>query len=983
MVGVVVAALVVGAGGGAGATDRTDDEPAASGTAMTWAPVPIGGGGYVTGLVVGPGDRLYARSDVGGAYRRQARGGAWVPLVTADRTHTPLPADYRVASIAVAPSDADVVYLATGEDSDDPAGRVLASRDGGATFTASRQRWSLDGNGSARWAGERLAVDPRRPEVVWLGVQDGLWRSTDGGTTWSELTSIPGDNPASSPGGVTVVVVDGRGPVDRAGRALRVWAGVEGVGVVRSDDGGTTWRTVLPTPGIIQEIEVDARGDLLVVGQRGPDDALLWRISGSTVTDIAPAGAGRLRTVAADPRRPERLFLTGPGMRDRHLWRSTDGGATWARLRIAITSPVTAWPTRTTLDRWMSAGELVFDSAGTLWFAEGTGVWRSTDLADDEVTWTFDSAGIENLVTNDIEKVPGGPLLSAHWDRGLFVHDRTALPHLADFDSAWSIAVSPTDPRRVAVVVDNHQRVADPRPEDRQSAVSADGGRTFGRMGSLRSGVHPPELKFGNIAISATDPRLLVWAPSEGGRIHRSTDGGATWRPARRNPAPTYYGAYYLHRHVLSADPVDGRTFYLLSEDGVLRSTDGGDTWQVRPSRGLPRWNKRWNATLAAVPGRRGELLLSLGRLSGGVEHPLFHSTDAGATWTPLPAAPEAGPFGLGAPAHPGGPPVVWVESRDRAGDRAILRSTDGGATFETMATHPLGRYDRVTVVAGDPDDPGTVYVGYAGTGLLVGRTGGGGGTGGRSGDGGRSPRPQPVGGRPLHRPGLVGPDGPVTIDLASGRPVRLRTGATRPERLVAVAERSDGRGTWAVDPEGVMFVTGAVAHRGDLGRLALNQPVLGMTPTDSGEGYWMVASDGGVFGFGDAGFHGSMGGVPLNRPVTGMAVTRSGRGYYLVASDGGIFAFGDAAFLGSMGGVPLNQPINGMAVTPSGRGYWMAASDGGVFGFGDAGFHGSLGGRPLDHPVIGMIPTDSGAGYWLVDAAGRSFPFGDARTAN
>ncbi|MCP4084506.1 MAG: S8 family serine peptidase [Actinomycetia bacterium] len=225
--------------------------------------------------------------------------------------------------------------------------------------------------------------------------------------------------------------------------------------------------------------------------------------------------------------------------------------------------------------------------------------------------------------------------------------------------------------------------------------------------------------------------------------------------------------------------------------------------------------------------------------------------------------------------------------------------------------------------------------------------------------------------------PGVVGPDGPMVIDLGTGQPVAIATSAPEPARLVAVHRKDDGS-TWATDPEGRMYTTGTALHRGDLAALVLNEPVLGMTPTADGSGYWMVASDGGVFAF-DVPFLGSMGGTPLNRPITAMAVTPTGLGYHLVASDGGVFSFGDARFLGSLAGVALNQPINGMAVTPSGNGYWMVASDGGVFAFGDAAYHGSVGGLALDAPVMGLMSTESGQGYWLVDALGRSYPFGDA----
>ncbi len=934
---------------------------------VTWSAVDIGGGGFVTGLIVGPDGALVARTDVGGAYHRPVGAADWRSLTTTDRVAEPERADHNVVAVAVAPSDPSTIYQAVGNDNDDGRGRVLSSHDGGATFASSQTRWSLNGNDGSRRTGERLAVDPRHPDTVWLGVQDGLWRSIDGGLSWSELSSVPGVNDPTSPGGVTVVVVDDDGPVDAAGRALGLWIGVEDIGVLRTDDGGATWRTVVPlSRGWVVEIERDAVGELVVLADGPGREPLLWRLAGETVTDIEPPADVDLRTVAVDPANPQRLFLSEPGMQDRRLWRSLDGGATWTKLMIDITSPEVAWPEHTTLEGWMSAGELVFGHDGTLWFAEGMGIWHSRDLDDDEVTWTFDSAGIEELVSNDAVKVPGGPLVTAHWDRGLMVHDGEPLPARPEFGSAWSIATTPANPDRLAAVLDNHQRVDDPKPHHRQSATSVDGGRTWQRMGSLVDGTHPDELKFGNIAISSTDPDLLVWAPSDGGRVHRSTDGGDSWTASGTQPDGVFFWRHYLHRHALVADPVDGATFYVLSDAGLHRTTDGAVTWHKMASEDLPGWANVYNVTLRAVPGRSGELFMSAGQLSGNAERPLMRSRDGGASWEALWSVPDAGPFDLGAPVSPGGDPVLWVETRDEDGKRLIARSEDLGDSIDIISSYPIGRYDRLFVVEADTEDPWNVYLGYAGTGFVR----------GHAAEGVPFSARGPFG--VTHRPGIAGANGPVGVDVRTGQALPLATGASDARRVVAAAQRIGATGTWATDDRGKMFVTGDVAHHGDLAGVGLKAPVLAMSPTASGNGYWMAAADGGVFAFGDAAFHGSLGSIVLNRPITAMSVTPGGRGYHLVASDGGVFAFGDARFVGSLGSVPLRRPVTGMATTPTGDGYWLVAADGGVFAFGDAPYVGGLA-RAGGSDVVGIVASDSGRGYWLVDADGRSHPFGDA----
>jgi hypothetical protein len=78
-----------------------------------------------------------------------------------------------------------------------------------------------------------------------------------------------------------------------------------------------------------------------------------------------------------------------------------------------------------------------------------------------------------------------------------------------------------------------------------------------------------------------------------------------------------------------------------------------------------------------------------------------------------------------------------------------------------------------------------------------------------------------------------------------------------------------------------------------------------------------MVASDGGVFSFGRAAFFGSTGDIALNQPIVGMTPSATGQGYLFTASDGGVFVFGDAPFFGSTGDIVLNKPVVAIAAKP------------------------------------------------------------------
>lgn len=159
-----------------------------------WDNVVIGGGGFVTGIVFHPTEPgvRYARTDIGGAYRWDAAGGRWEPLLDW------LPYEDRnlmgVESIAVDPGDPARVYLALGTYTapDAPAGAVLRSADGGRSFRRTDLPVKFGGNENGRGNGERMAVDPNDGRVIYLGTRHaGLWRSRDRGATWSRVESFP------------------------------------------------------------------------------------------------------------------------------------------------------------------------------------------------------------------------------------------------------------------------------------------------------------------------------------------------------------------------------------------------------------------------------------------------------------------------------------------------------------------------------------------------------------------------------------------------------------------------------------------------------------------------------------------------------------------------------------------------------------------------------------------------------------------------
>jgi hypothetical protein len=158
------------------------------------------------------------------------------------RSYLPQPAGKdpsRVSPFAVAPGDQNLVYLADFD-------RLWVSHDGGTT-------WGL----TARSLPSRitsLAISPANANTVYAGTESmGLYKSTDGGTTWVPVNAGLGLNPGVRLT-VTAITIDPHVP-NRVYAARGVWLGTSDanltpMGVMLSIDGGATWQTVnLPSTG--------------------------------------------------------------------------------------------------------------------------------------------------------------------------------------------------------------------------------------------------------------------------------------------------------------------------------------------------------------------------------------------------------------------------------------------------------------------------------------------------------------------------------------------------------------------------------------------------------------------------------------------------------------------------------------------------------------------------------------------------------------
>src|SRR6478672_11119775 len=271
-----------------------------------------------------------------GVYRSADGGENWANMG--------LKESERVAKIIVDPKNTDTVYVcATGKlwsDSDERG--VYRTSDGGKTWT----KVLRGGNGSTGCG--MLAMDPSDPKTLYASMWDfrrqgwtfrsggpsetapsgsGLFKSTDGGTTWKELSDSSMSNGLPpKPWGRTALAVAPSNP-------KVVYATVEAAmprnGLYRSDDGGKTWaaldrsQMMVWRPFYFSNLIVDPKDENRVYKAGGA--LILSTDGGKSFSNIGGNAHGDFHDVWIDPANSSNV-ITGD---DGGLWYSHDGGNRW------------------------------------------------------------------------------------------------------------------------------------------------------------------------------------------------------------------------------------------------------------------------------------------------------------------------------------------------------------------------------------------------------------------------------------------------------------------------------------------------------------------------------------------------------------------------------------------------------------------------------------------------------------------------------
>ncbi|KAI0321694.1 hypothetical protein OF83DRAFT_1161676 [Amylostereum chailletii] len=732
-----------------------------------WSNVKIGGGGgFVPNIVFNPSEKglAYARTDIGGAYKLNS-DDSWTPLL--DFANDTTWNYWGVDALATDPVDTKRLYLATGmyTNSWDPNnGQILISSDYGATFTSSKLPFKIGGNMPGRGAGERLVVDPNSNNILLFGARSGhgLWKSTDSGATWTQVTTLPNTgtyipDPTDTSGynsdkiGISWVTFD---PASgNSGHATpRIFVGVMSNGtdnIFVSQDAGSTWMgvvgqntTFLPHKGVLSVAEKSLY--VSYSNGAGPYDGtsgaiFKYNITAGTWTNITPVSGSDLYFgfggISVDAQKPGTIMVAvslNSWWPDGQIFRSTDGGSTWKALWTWGSYPtIFKWYTYDdSLAPWLGP-DATTTVLGTLqigWMMEGLSIdpfdsnhWlygtgatilgghdlTMWDTTNGNITLKSLADGIEETSVQGLISPPIGPeLISAVGDDGGFVHnDLTKAPATSFTNPSWSTTTdldfagnNPTNIVRIGTATDGH-------------------------VPHVVISVWPNFLSSSSKQVALSTDSGTTWSQDygaadgvAGGKVALSANGDTVlWRTGSNGVQVSQFTNAFAavpslpSDAAIASDKRNNSVFYGASGSNFYLSTDGGKTFAAKGTLG-PSTSP---VKVIVHPSIGGDVWVS-------TDKGLFHSTDSGSTFSAISGITQAWAIALGAPATTGGYPAVFAAAN--IGGVGYFRSDDGGVNWVMIndAAHGFGSASSNALTA-SARIYGRVYIGTNGRGIFTG----------------------------------------------------------------------------------------------------------------------------------------------------------------------------------------------------------------------------------------------------------------------
>lgn len=554
--------------------------------------------------------------------------------------------------------------------------------------------WRWRNNGLGQPMVKALAVDPKNPNSLWavsgsvVSVAQSVYHSLDGGGRWTRVFTGDLDFQvvhlwvAPTRKSVVLLAETGNGAPRR---------------LLRSADGGVSWT---PVPGALGPVAVPPDEPNVVFASsadglgvvRSLDGALTFRPTGPL-----PVAAGdTLWAIHATSGRAANVFAS---FAIGGLFRSTDSGNHWSRVGFANAGP-----------RALASEPKV---PSTIYAVSGTGLYASQKNGKNgsfrALTIFFPILAVPTPTA--LVAAPGGPYFLAGSDLYHYVpanHGSVELVAKTGIE-AFGVAelrIHPKDPSLVAV----RQYTGCIRDScDFRTLLSMDGGKTFQRLGVQLL----PHL-FADVSDLAFDPVSTTrWITALGG-LALLTENGA--------------GGQVLSGGVTTVEIAAGGILLAGGLPGLQVSEDDGATWQTTLSNSIPaspehpQGGTRQIVDLEVNPFAPERVIArALETFALPVPIPptanpvIYHSTDAGHTWTKLLDGFADIAF------VPGSPASLFV-LQATANGAELRRSDDGGATFQPV--HTFAQSEVVSNVVADPAAPQDLYA-SAGEGVLRSHDGG------------------------------------------------------------------------------------------------------------------------------------------------------------------------------------------------------------------------------------------------------------------
>jgi photosystem II stability/assembly factor-like uncharacterized protein len=633
--------------------------------------------GRITALATVPGspDVVYAGAAQGGVWKTTDGGTVWTPLTDGQDS-------LAVGAIAIDPSNANVVYVGTGEanqscDSYYGIG-LLKTTDGGTTWT------NLGASTFQNTSIAKIVVHPTVPTTLWVangsgtagfvcyggGGTFGVWKSTDGGTSWTQVLG-------SAQTGVNQAVHDLlRSPTD----PNILYAAVDGSGIWKTTNGGTSWVKLaggLPTvnlgrldigihpslPSVLYVIAESTTNGSQLGTYKSTDSGATWTAlpipSGSchyyNFKDVCSYANGVLGQcwydLVLEVQAGNAVWAGGTA-----LFKTTNGGTSW----------VDVCPQSVHVDQHAIA----FGSDGKVWIGNDGGVWASSNGG---TNWVNKNGNLQ--IT---QFYPGAALDPSNFDRAMGGAQDNGTPRM-NGSTAWDLT---TFGDGAACVIDATSPDTTWYTSGQNLAIfkTIDGGVSyFSAVNGLldaNTGVGP---FIGQFRACPANSNVLI-AGSD--NVWRTTDGAGVW--ASNSPDPLGSGAGIVTLAFAPSDPTCGTYAVGTTFGQVFRTTDAGASWQnvsgILPSRALN--------DVAFDPANANVLYAAVSGFGG--PH-LYRTTDA------LSPSPSWLAIDAGIPDAPINAVLVDPESANviyAGSDLGLFKSDDGGVSW----SHQLNGIPKVAI---------------------------------------------------------------------------------------------------------------------------------------------------------------------------------------------------------------------------------------------------------------------------------------------